>query len=236
MSIQQGKKPLKVLQSEINVKDLFFYQKSEVLYALTFVFVKRFLPANGDRTTDQMIQAARSGKQNIVEGLSDGVTSTELQMKLLNVARSSFKELKADYDDYILTRHLTQCESSHSRYDYMLNFCRMHNKVEDYEPFFQKWNAEELCNVALTLLHMVDRMMKTFMEGLEQQFITEGGIKERMYAARTGYRQEVDNELQRLRDENKGLRQQVPVLQQQIQQLQAEKRHLEVLLQQARMK
>ena len=91
----------KVLLNEIQYKDLYFYQKSEVLYALTFHFAKRFLPSKGDRTVDQMVQAARSGKQNIIEGFADGMTSTELQLKLLNVARSSLKELRADYEDYL---------------------------------------------------------------------------------------------------------------------------------------
>lgn len=91
-------------------------------------------------------------------------------------------------------------------------------------------------NVALTLLHMVDKMMKTYLSGLEKQFVTQGGIKERMYAARTGYRKGQDEELQRLREENKGMRQRVTILEQQIEMLLNEKRHLEVLLQQARAK
>lgn len=68
----------RVLQNEVPVQNLYFYQKTEVAYALTFHFVKRFLPAKGDRTVDQMLQAARSGKQNIIEGLADGIASTEL--------------------------------------------------------------------------------------------------------------------------------------------------------------
>ena len=91
----------KVLLNEVQYQDLFFYQKSEVLYAMTYHFCKRFLPEHGDRTVDQMVQAARSGKQNIIEGLADGMTSTEMQLKLLNVARSSLKELRADYEDYV---------------------------------------------------------------------------------------------------------------------------------------
>jgi four helix bundle suffix protein len=224
----------KVLQNEVQYQDLFFYQKSEVLYALTYHFAKRFLSAKADRTVDQMIQAARSGKQNIVEGFADGMTSTELQLKLLNVARSSLKELRADYEDYLTTRHLTVWDGGNPRYDTLLKFCRQHNKVSDYEPFFDRWGDEEQCNVALTLLHMTDKMMKTYLSGLDKQFVTQGGIKERMHAARTGYRKGIDEELQRLREENKGLRQQVPILEQRIEQLLNEKRHLEVLLQQAR--
>lgn len=238
----------RVLQNEVPVRNLYFYQKTEVAYALTFHFVKRFLPAKGDRTVDQMLQAARSGKQNIVEGLADGITSTELQLKLLNVARSSLKELRADYEDYLQTRHLNVWNTQHPRYDEMLQFCRNHNLVADYEPFFTKWNDEELCNIALTLLHMTDKMMKTYLTALDKQFVTQGGIKERMYAARTGYRKGQEEELKRLREENKHLqnettrlqeenkhlRQQVPILEQQIEQLLNEKRHLEVLLAQAR--
>lgn len=230
-------KPLpKVLQNEVQYQDLYFYQKTEVLYALTYHFAKRFLPSKGDRTVDQMVQAARSGKQNIIEGLADGMTSTEMQLKLLNVARSSLKELRADYEDYLRTRHLSFWENKHPHYDEMLSFCRQHNKVSDYEPFFERWNDEELCNIALSLLHMTDKMMKTYLSGLEQQFVTQGGIKERMYAARTGYRKGMDEELQRLREENKSLRQQVPILQQRIEQMELEKRHLEVLLAQEREK
>ncbi len=224
----------RVLQNEVPVRNLYFYQKTEVAYVLTFHFVKRFLPAKGDRTVDQMLQAARSGKQNIIEGLADGITSTEMQLKLLNIARSSLKELRADYEDYLQTRHLTVWNTQHPRYDEMLQFCRNHNLVADYEPFFSKWNDEELCNIALTLLHMTDRMMKTYLTALDKQFVTQGGIKERMYAARTGYRKGQEEELKCLREENKHLRQQVPILEQQIEHLLNEKRHLEVLLAQAR--
>lgn len=230
-----GSKPLpKVLLNEVQYQDLYFYQKTEVLYVMTYHFAKRFLDSKGDRTVDQMIQAARSGKQNIVEGLADGMTSTEMQLKLLNVARSSLKELRADYEDYLHTRELPFWDAKHHRYEDMLTFCRKHNKVSDYEPYLKQWNDEEICNIALTLLHMTDKMMKTYISGLDQQFVTQGGIKERMYAARTGYRKGVDEELQRLREANKSLRQQVPILEQRIEELEREKRHLEVLLMQAR--
>lgn len=228
-------KPLpKVLLNEVQYQDLYFYQKTEVIYVMTYHFAKRFLDSKGDRTVDQMIQAARSGKQNIVEGLADGMTSTEMQLKLLNVARSSLKELQADYEDYLHTRELPFWDAKHHRYEDMLTFCRKHNKVSDYELYLKQWNDEEICNIALTLLHMTDRMMKTYISGLDQQFVTQGGIKERMYAARTGYRKGVDEELQRLREANKSLRQQVPILEQRIEELEREKRHLEVLLMQAR--
>ncbi len=179
---------------------------------MTFAFCERFLPKYGDRTVDQMVQAARSGKQNIVEGLADGVTSTEMMMKLVNVGRTSLLELREDYDDYIKAHHLTLWDKRHERYDKMLRFCRFHNKLSDYQPFFQKWTAEEMCNIALTLCHMVDKMMTTYLEGLDRQFVTQGGIKERMYAARTGYRRGQDEKLARLEAE-------VPRLQAEIERL-----------------
>lgn len=189
-----------VLRKQPNWEGLYFYQKSNVLYQLTFVFTKRFL-IRGDRTIDQMIQAARSGKQNIVEGSADGVTSMEMELKLLNVARSSIKELKEDYEDYIVSRHLNRWSAKNPRYDAMLKFCRTHNKLEDYEPFFEKWTDEEMANIALTLCHMVDRMMITYQKQQEETFIKEGGIKERMTAARLGYRTNQREEIARLKQE-----------------------------------
>ena len=107
---------------------------------------------------------------------------------------------------------------------------------KDYKRYRNQPKKTEQCNIALTLLHMTDKMMKTYLSGLDQLFVTQGGIKERMYAARTGYRKGQDEELQRLRDENKSLRQQVSVLEQRVEQLLSEKRHLEVLLEQERKK
>lgn len=78
-----------ILKRQRPGRDAFFYRKAEVLYQLTFSFCRKFLPPHGDRTTDQMVQAARSGKQNIIEGTEDGVTSSEMQIKLLNIAHKS---------------------------------------------------------------------------------------------------------------------------------------------------
>ena len=195
----------KVLKAQTDYKHLFFYQKSDVLYQMTFCFCDKFLPPYGDRTRDQMIQAARSGKQNIVEGLSDGVTSTEMMLKLLNVGRSSLQELLEDYLDYAKAHGLIIWDSSHPRYNSMLAFCRKHNALSDYQPFFSKWNAEEFCNIAISLCHITDKMLTTYLKKEEQSFVTEGGIKERMYKARTNYRRDQDIEYERLRRE-------VPVL------------------------
>ena len=205
-------KPLKVLRAQTNWERLYFYQKTVVLYQMTYIFCQRFLPKHGDRTVDQMVQAARSGKQNIVEGCADGVTSTEMELKLLNVARSSIKELKEDYLDYIRSRGLSLWNAKHPRYNGLLSFCRAHNALEDYEPFFSKWTDEELANCANTLCHMVDRMLTTHLAKKEADFTENGGIRERMTAARLGRRQTQNEEIAALKAENASLRREIAAL------------------------
>ena len=209
-------KPFKSIFRQVpKWQDLWFYQKSEVLYQMTYVFCERFLPQYGDRTVDQMVQAARSGKQNIVEGSEDGKTSAEMELKLLNVARSSIGELRQDYEDFLKSRQLHQWTPDDERFQPMQDFTKSHNRLSDYEPYFTQWSAEEMANVGLTLCFQVDTMMNKYMESLEKTFVTQGGIKERMHAARTGFRQQQD---QRLAE----LEQTVPALQQQLAQAQAE--------------
>ena len=203
----------KVLKPQTNWKDLWFYKKSVVLYQLTYVFTRKFLPSYGDRTVDQMLQAARSGKQNIVEGTADGVTSTEMELKLLNVARASIQELQEDYEDYLTTRRLTKWEQGHKRYNSMLQYCREHNELTDYENYFERWSDEEAANIAITLCKMIDKMMMTYQKQREDDFIENGGIRERMTAARLGQRSTqkatIDNltkEIETLRQENQQLK------------------------------
>lgn len=219
--LEQNKVP-SVLKQQANWDALFFYQKSDVIYQLTFAFCDRFIHLYKDRTRDQVIQAARSCKQNIVEGLADGVTSTEMQLKLLNVARASLKETREDFEDYIKSRHLLFYHKGEERYDKMLTYCRYHNKLEDYEPFFSKWSDEEMCNCAITLCHMVDKMLMSFLAKLDREFVTEGGIKERMYKARTGYRQKQDERLKQLEEENPRLIKQILELKAQLEEQKAQ--------------
>lgn len=215
-----------VLKQQANWDALFFYQKSDVIYQLTFAFCDRFIHLYKDRTRDQVIQAARSCKQNIVEGLADGVTSTEMQLKLLNVARASLKETREGFEDYLKSRHLLFYRKGEDRYDKMLSYCRYHNKLEDYEPFFSKWSDEEMCNCAITLCHMVDKMLMSFLAKLDREFVTEGGIKERMYKARTGYRQKQDERLKQLEEENPRLIKQILDLKGQLEEQKEEQKRL----------
>lgn len=116
---------------------------------------------------------------------------------------------------YQKSRHLSVWTPADDRFQPMQDFTKSHNVLEDYEPYFQQWSSEEMANVALTLCFQIDTMMNKYMMSLEKLFVTEGGIKERMYQARTGYRQQQDKYLAELE-------QTVPVLQQQLKDLQSE--------------
>lgn len=103
--------------------------------------------------------------------------------------------------DYLKSRHLQMYMPGDSRYNVMVDYCRWHNKLIDYEPYFLQWTDEQMCNYALTLCHFIDKMMMSFLKTLEREFIKEGGIKERMHKARTGYRQKQDEKLKQLEAE-----------------------------------
>lgn len=216
----EPEKPYKsIFRKVVKWQDLRFYQKTDVLYQMTVVFCHRFLPQYGDRTVDQMVQAARSGKQNIVEGCEDGKTSTEMELKLLNVARASIGELREDYQDYLTAHHLTMWSPADERFQPMQDFTKQHNRLEEYEPHFSHWSDEEMANVGLSLCYQVDTMMNKYLANLEKRFVTEGGIKERMYRSRTGYRQQQDQLLHDAQEQAKTLTQQVQSLTQHVQSL-----------------
>ena len=114
--------------------ELRFYKRSDVLYQLTQVFCQRFLPRYGDRTVDQMVQAARSTKQNIAEGSTDGQTSTETELKLLGIARGSNQELIEDYQDYLKRKDMKEWFGKNERFERLHQFCREHTDWEEYRP------------------------------------------------------------------------------------------------------
>ena len=159
------------------------YKKSVVLYDMTIYYIEKYLHPS-DRTYGQMKQAARSGKQNIVEGLEDKMTSTDTGLHLVNVARGSLQELREDYEDELRSNRLTLWKSGHERYNGLLQFCKEHNEVEDYATYYEQWDQETICNVALTLIHQADKGLMTLLQRMEADFLEEGGVKERMSAAR----------------------------------------------------
>lgn len=168
----------RVLQRFGDYRQMYFYRKSKVIYDLTFSFCERFITEYHDRTKDQMIQAARSGKQNFVEGMQDGQASFENALYLITIGQGSLQELREDYEDYLRTRNLQIWTKDHARYQPMLNFCKMNNDVENYVDMFPKLNDEELANLALTLIHQTDYLIEGYLKKLEKEFIAMGGTKE----------------------------------------------------------
>ena len=110
-------------------------------------------------------------------------------------------------------------DAGNERQRKLREFCHSHNDYSDYEPLLVKMNDEEMANLALTLCHQTDKMMCAYIENLEKQFVTEGGIKERMYAARTGYRKEADARMQALEEENLQLKARIKELEKLIEEL-----------------
>ena len=190
-----------VLRKTVVYQELYFYKRSDILYQLTVAFCRRFLPKYGDRTVDQMVQAARSTMQNIAEGSVDGQTSVETEIKLLGVAKGSNHELLGDYQNYIKTNGLSEWWGTNSRADKLHLFCKEHTSVEDFAPYLERWTDEEMANCAICLCHMIDRGLTTYIANKDREFVEQGGIRERMTAARVGYRNNQKEEIERLQAE-----------------------------------
>jgi len=167
---------------------LLSYQKAEVVYDLTFHFCERFLK-RGDRTIDQIVQAARSGKQNIAEGSRASGTSKEMEVKLVNVARASLEELLVDYQDFLRVRNLPIWSKDSKEAQYVRKIGRQTPiTYETYREFCETRSAEVVANIALCLIHQTNYLLDRQIRRLEQDFIKEGGIRERMTRARLQHR------------------------------------------------
>lgn len=174
-------------------RNLRIYQVTEIIYDITYHFTQHYLE-KGDRTIDQMIQAARSGKQNISEGNQAAATSSETEIKLTNVAKASLEELLNDYEDYLRVRNLPQWDARHPRYEKMRQYARSRQIQQDYATNIQRMNDEELANLCITLIHQATYMLHKLLATMQTRFVTEGGIKERMYQTRLNYRNSKNNQ------------------------------------------
>lgn len=157
------------------------------MYDVTFYFAHHYLE-KGDRTIDQMVQAARSGKQNIAEGAAAGNTSKETEIKLTNVAKASLQELLVDYEDFLRVRGLKQWQPDDVRLAQTKRACVAHNDSEYYRKAMPERSAETIANIAITLIHQTDWLLNKLIEKLEIQFVENGGVKEQMTKARKEYR------------------------------------------------
>lgn len=165
------------LRQRGNYKNLIVYQKAECIYDITYYFIHKYISV-GDRTADQMLQAARSGKQNIVEGLSASTTSRETEMRLINVAKSSFKELLEDYEDYLRVRELELWPIDSEKAEQARKICKEQNSSAYYREAVKIRSAETIANIALVMLHQEDYLLKCLFEKLKRDFMGNGGIKE----------------------------------------------------------
>lgn len=168
--------------------DLLSYQKSAIVYDATVYFCDRFFDRH-DRTRDQMIQAARSGKQNIIEGSLASGTSTETEIKLTNVARASLEELLADYRDFLRTRKLEEWTRNHP----LTARLRALNRTPgaNYETFrkgIENPDPAICANVIIGLIKVTTYLLDRQLRRLEQDFLKKGGLREAMTRARLAER------------------------------------------------
>jgi len=175
-------------------RHLFSYQKAEIIYDGTVYFTNRFFNKY-ERTIGQMVQAARSGKQNIVEGSMASATSKEAEIKLTNVARASLEELQIYYEDFLRTNKLPIWEKDHRL---VARLRQLNTSVPNptYETFIKAIEHEspEICaNTMITLIKICTYLLKQQIKQLEAAFIKEGGLRERMTKARLEERNKKKN-------------------------------------------
>ena len=167
-----------------NYRNLIAFQKAECIYDITYYFAHKYL-AKGDRTIDQMIQAARSGRQNIAEGCTASTTSKETEIKLLNVAKASLQELLLDYEDYLRVRNLEKWDIYSEKGQQARYACSRHNNSAYYREAIKIRSDETVCNIAITLICQTDVLLRRLIERAKSDFLASGGIREQMRRART---------------------------------------------------
>lgn len=177
------------IPSHGNYTKLLSYQKSLIVYSGTVLFCDRFLNKR-DRTVDQMVQAARSGKQNIIEGSLASATSKETEIKLTNVARASQEELLEDYKDFIRNRNgvIWEKDSKEALFVRQLAY-RKDESFETYREFLETRNGIVCSNIMVCLVNQCNFLLDRQIRRLEEDFVKFGGLRERMSQARRNYRQ-----------------------------------------------
>ncbi|BCR04842.1 hypothetical protein DESUT3_19110 [Desulfuromonas versatilis] len=174
-------------------RNLLSYRKAEIVYDATVYFCDRFIDRRS-RTHDQMVQAARSGKQNIIEGSMASGTSKEFEIKLTNVARASLEELLADYRDFLRTRGMSEWTRDHPYTRRLRELNRQPNA--DFETFrrgIENDDPEISANVIIGMIRVTSYLLDKQLKHLEQAFIKEGGLRERMTRARIYERKKSGN-------------------------------------------
>jgi four helix bundle suffix protein len=173
-----------ILPPRGDYQTLLSFQKAEVVYDITFRFAHKYL-SRGDRTIDQMIQSARSGKKNILEGSKAGLTSKMTEIKLTNVARASLEELLDDYRDFLRARDLPMWPKNSKEALYVRGLGRREPQTfEIYRQIVETRPAAVVANLAICLIHQTNYLIDRQLQRLEQDFLKQGGLRERMTRAR----------------------------------------------------
>lgn len=167
---------------------LLAYKKALIVFQGTCRFCERFLEKR-DRTVDQMVQAARSGKQNIVEGSKISGTSKEAEIKLLNVSRSSLEDLLEDYTDFLRKRKAVLGTKNSREALFVRNLAREENvSYETYETHVETRSAEVVANIIICVIHQTNYLLDQLIRKLEKDFLAEGGLRKCMTRARLTHR------------------------------------------------
>jgi four helix bundle suffix protein len=164
---------------------LLAYKKALIVFQGTCRFCERFLEKR-DCTKDQMVQAARSGKQNIVEASKISGTSKEAEIKLLNVARSSLEELLEDYSDFLRKRKVSLWPKNSREALFVRMLARKGNL--SYETYIETRRPEVVANILICLIHQGNYLLDQLIRKLEKDFLAEGCLRERMTRARLAHR------------------------------------------------
>jgi four helix bundle suffix protein len=169
-------------------EDLLSFQKARIVYDGTARFCERFLDRR-DRTVSQMVQAARSGKQNILEGSQASGTSKEAEIKLINVARASLEELLEDYRDFLRVRKLALWDKNSREARFVRRLGTRENaSYESYATYIETRPAQVVANILICLIHQTNYLLDQQLRQLEKAFLKEGGLRERMTRARLSAR------------------------------------------------
>ncbi|MFQ5901514.1 MAG: four helix bundle suffix domain-containing protein [Thermodesulfobacteriota bacterium] len=169
-------------------QELQSYQMSEIVYDATVVFCDRFINIRS-RTHDQMVQAARSGKQNIAEGSMASGTSKKFELKLVGVARASLEELLLDFKDYLRQKGLVLWAKDHPKAGEVRKLCYQKNRsYKTYKPYIDASPPEISANTIICLIHQTNYLLDRQLRALEKEFLKEGGFTERLYRVRSQYR------------------------------------------------
>jgi four helix bundle suffix protein len=176
---------------------LLAYRKSEIIYDATVRFCDRFIDKRS-RTHDQMVQAARSGNKNIAEGSQVSGTSKESELKLTGVARGSLEELLGDYKDCLRQRGFREWNKNDREALFVRKLgARNEESFADYKDFIETRPAETVANILICLIHQANYLLDQQLRKLEQEFLQQGGLRERMTRARLAVRTGDTSQMQR---------------------------------------